>query len=1167
MRASAGSVLLPLLLLAPSVARGQEPRNLLSNPSFEQVLADRPAEWNVESGAANAAFTLVEGQGHLGARCLRVTNPSPQSPHVFGRVWRNVRVQAGSTYTLSCYVKSAEPGVAWLGAGKDWQFRFPVPASAEWERVVGVFAADAAEVPVMFVTESETAEILVDDLQLELGDAATPFVFLPPPTAGEAALHLLPLGREATGENLIANSGFERAEAGLPVGWAFSARNTDSTCTLDDTVRHGGKASVRFTNGTPFGAHVYGLATYTPEIAVEPSTLYTLSAYYRTVDAGMAWIGGGPDWLVRLVAPETKGEWRRASTTFQTRADQTTFNLLASTESPTTGVWFDDVKLERGAFATPYVPEEGASEPSLILDLPKEVAADDTLALNAWLVVPERSAAARLEAELSGPGGVLARAEQPAPTGLVEVRFLYGVPVEGPEDCHYVLRLSDAAGTLLCEASTDFRLVSAAANRARITALRATAQELRTRLDALAAGGADVAYPLVSLTVLEQFVGFAEEDNQAGWTPRARTQLVELVDIATRCEAELTALETGARLPAVPRYRISPVRIADGAFRTQVTWPDGRVEDDWPLVFTGYGHFSSVVRDLPLMQGYGMNVIQIEMGPSSVVTGPDSLNTEPIDGLVRSLDRAAESGVAVCLLLSPHYMPDWVYEKWPEVGGVEGGFLRYSIDSPHTRAVLERFLRTIVPRVASHPALHSFCLSNEPIYRDATRAPENRPLYNAWLRQRHGTIEAVSAAHRATYASFDDVPVDPPPAGVTPTRQARYDYYRFNNERFAAWHRWMADVIHEMAPEVPVHAKAMNTVFSSVGQNMGVDPELFCEFSQIAGNDCWKWYSGGRNGYASEWQGENMYFDLQRSILGQPIFNTENHVIVDREKGTIPAAHIRNIIWQSAIHGEGASTTWVWERTYDERSDFAGSIMHRPECCDAHGRTGLDLLRLGPEANAFQREPARVALVYSIASLCYGLDAERILGRTYEALNFTGEKIDFLTEKQLARGDAGKYALVIAAGTTNLPEDAYRGLEQYAEAGGRVLAVGEGSLTRDDRDRPRAWGPATGLTRVDEAVARELLPALLAQLDSLPGERPVRAIDPETDGPAWGIEALTAQLDGRRLVNLTNYLPTPVRFRLEGASGAWIERFSGRPCPAEIELQPLEVMLVDDQGR
>lgn len=1167
MRRPVDLLLVVPLLLAPTW--GQEPggRNLLPNPSFEQKLGDAPAQWTVEPGAARARFSVAEGEGYLGGRCLRVENDTAQSPDVFGRLVRNVRLQEGTTYTLSCYVKSADPGAAWLGTGKDWKFRFAIPASSEWMRVVGVFVADASELPVMFVTESPTSGILVDDMQLELGDIATPFAQADTPAPGTGRLSILPVGLGATGANLVANSAFEEAEGELPAGWGFSPRNTDATAILDDAHAHTGKRSLRLRNGTAFGAHVYGQLVYGDPVEVEPSTMYTLSCYYRSLDSGIAWIGGGPGWTVRLNAPQTKGEWRRVSTTFQTGADQHTFDLMVCTESPTEGIWLDDAKLERGAFATPCVPETGATDASLIVDLPKVVPADDVLVLSGWLAAPSGGSAVRLEGRLTSPEGTLAEDSVAISTGLSEVRFAYGLPEAPARDCRVDFRLLDAGGAVLSETAAEFVLVSSGENRSRIATLRQTAADLRARLEALRANGLDVAYPLVSLTVLEQFAAFVEEDNSSGWIPRAATQLDDLALTAERCRAEVERLEGGMPLPAVPRYTTSPIGIADGAFRAGVAWPDGRTDGDWPLYFTGYGHFNAVKRDIELMPAYGMNIIQIELGPMAVMPDENTIDRGPIEDYLRIFDRAAAAGVSINLLLSPHYMPQWAYDKWPEIGGVDGGFIRFSVDSPHTREVLERFLRAVVPEFANHPALHSFCLSNEPIYRNATRDPENRPAYSAWLLRRYGTLEAVANAHGATYASVDDVPVMPAPDGTEVTARARYDYYRFNNERFAGWHRWMADIVHEIAPDVPVHAKPMNTVFSLVNMDMGVDPEQFCDFSQIAGNDCWKWYSGNRNGYASEWLGENMYFDLQRSISGLPIFNSENHVIVDRERGEIPPAHIRNIIWQAAIHGEGASTMWVWERSFDDKSDFAGSIMHRPECADAHGRTGLDLLRLGHEVNALETSPARVALVYSIASLIYGMDYERTLARTYEALNFTGEKIDFLTERQLANGDAAQYGLVIAAGCSALPEDAFRALEEYAANGGRVLAIGPLSLTRDDFDQPRAWADPDTLTRIEEATARELRPALLAELANAPGDKPVQALDPATGEPVWGVEVRSAALGDATLVNLTNHLSTPVKLRLGTLPpGTPIDRFREEPCPEVIELQPLEVLLVSVGG-
>lgn len=39
----------------------------------------------------------------------------------------------------------------------------------------------------------------------------------------------------------------------------------------------------------------------------------------------------------------------------------------------------------------------------------------------------------------------------------------------------------------------------------------------------------------------------------------------------------------------------------------------------------------------------------------------------------------------------------------------------------------------------------------------------------------------------------------------------------------------------------------------------------------------------------------------------------------------------RAVLWEEAIRGLSATTFWVWERTDDPKSDFAGSLLHRPE--------------------------------------------------------------------------------------------------------------------------------------------------------------------------------------------------------------------------------------------
>ncbi|MGA2662059.1 MAG: beta-galactosidase, partial [Verrucomicrobiota bacterium] len=348
-----------------------------------------------------------------------------------------------------------------------------------------------------------------------------------------------------------------------------------------------------------------------------------------------------------------------------------------------------------------------------------------------------------------------------------------------------------------------------------------------------------------------------------------------------------------------------------------------------PVFLTGYGHFSQVVSDMEKWPDYGVNIIQIELGPSRVFPNEGRTDEAPVRELSRMLDRAQKSGVAVCLLISPHYLPGWALEKWPQLRQRREGFLRYCLHAPEGRELLRRFILTALAPIKDHPALHSICLSNEPVNEEEPCEPA-RQQWRTWLEKRHGSITALNSLCGANFTAFAEVPL-PNPFGPRPALALWMDYIRFNQEFFADWHRMLADAVHEVAPGLPVHAKAMTwTMINDGDVKYGVDATLFAKFSNINGNDSVNFFDFGDGEFARGWQLNAMGHDLQRSVLDAPVFNTENHLIEDRDTRYVPAAHVRAALWQAAVHGQSATAIWVWERTFDPKSDFAGSIMHRP---------------------------------------------------------------------------------------------------------------------------------------------------------------------------------------------------------------------------------------------
>ena len=630
------------------------------------------------------------------------------------------------------------------------------------------------------------------------------------------------------------------------------------------------------------------------------------------------------------------------------------------------------------------------------------------------------------------------------------------------------------------------------------------------------------------------------------------------------CEDVLAGKRKGMESP---RYVTSPIRIDGPSFLARARWP-GRQPEERPVFFMGYGHFGQVRQDVEKFPDYGVNMIQIEFGPRHVVVGENEFSDERLNDFLSVCDRAAKAGVTVNLLLSPHYFPSWALKKWPKLEECSGGFFKYCVHAPESRAILEKSLRRVIPRIKDHPAVHSLCLSNEPVNSHLDKCPHVRRMWHEWLGAKHKTIDVLNRKWRTEYPAFDAVPVPEAKFGSDPIH---YDFTCFNQEQFAAFHRWMADIIHSIAPGMPVHAKIMVMAHfrRSLHGVWSVSPELFGALSQINGNDCSRWVQ--RDGeWTSNWWIENMGYDFQRSMADQPVFNSENHLIIDRDFRSVPPEFCHNVMWQGSIHGQSATTIWVWERTFNPTSGLAASIMHRPACAEAVGRACLDLNRLAPEVTALQRLKPQIAIFWSLASVVAGKEHDDAAIAAYQALNFLGLPIGFVTERQLKRFADGKDTplplrtakVIVVPSAARVPAGALAGLRRFAEPGGKVLRIGD-CFGFDAYGNPRDPGPAVGDSLSESIAEPDLLHAFEKRLSDYGIARRVRVVGPD-GATAWGVEARAAEHEGAWLVNLTNHLrePQEVELLLDGKPVRGTDLLHNESLPKEFSVTPLVARLV-----
>jgi hypothetical protein len=1163
--------------------------NLLENPTFETAAKGVPTSWHWEGSRAKATLTVDTTVARSGKASVKITNPSARKPHVYGSLSQTVSVAPNRKYTFSCYVRADDAGTAWIGGGQKWEHRVALPRNTkgQWQRVSGTFTTGGGEksFALRVISESKTDGIWLDDMQLEAGGTPTPFVYYPPLEPGQVRLELSAFD---PGQNLVPNPSFEQVDGIRPKGWMWDPRNTDAAMAIVHGDARSGDVSIKFTNGTAFGAHVYGWFGLTAGVPVEASTAYTLTGFVRSKSPGRAWIGGGKGWKVRCGVPNTDGEWRRISKTFITQEDETSFALMFVSESPTEGIWLDDLSLRKGIRPLP-ADLEGATAKNYVDLAPKE--REDVLyqgspintrwAPQRWPVDEWTFSSGQLRAEgiltlinptdgtqvttelRDGQGKVLLSQTAPVPATAKAFFLTFRGNIEDVNATEVTLAATVRRdGRMLAEHSQRMQLVTPKRIRAKMQESINRREHLADLVQKLEAKGLG-AYSRVTLTILDNFIPWVEADIINDRADRAWDEANVLADMTQREVARAAGALAGRATDfPVPRYETGPLKVQGPSTVGTLRYPDGR-EEQSPVFLTGYGHFGQVRRDVEKFPGYGCNFLQIEFGPRNVLPDESSYTDSAINSFLGVCDRAAEANVSVNLLLSPHYFPDWALKKWPDLKDCHGGFFKYCVHDPRARGVIEKSLRYVIPRIKDKAALHSVCLSNEPICVDLRGCKVTAKAWPAWLEKRHGDIATLNRRWGTDYQSFAEVPIPPTEFTATPMS---VDFVRYNQETFAEFHAWMAGIIHEMAPDLPVHAKIMMSAHFNRALHgiWSVSPELFADLSQYNGNDCCNWYRRGGD-WSTGWRGMEAAYDFQRSMADLPVFNSENHMIIDRDHGVIPPEHLYTELWQGAIHGQSSTTYWVWERTNAFDQGVSGSILHRPDGIEAFGRCNLDLNRLATEVTSIQRVPPEIGVLWSTSSIIMGDAHKQAMFNAYEAAAFLGVQLGFVTERRLeafAQGETKRpldsLKVLLVPEVTHLSAAARAGLDKLQDKI-RVVAIGPvPKLDEYGQKVDEAWKSAI-MAMPD--TSQELFAALAKELPAW-GVKPLVPVLDQDGKPTFGVEVRAAMHNGKRVASVCNLLREPCTVNVGMAS---VDLISGRRLLAQFTLDPLKPVLLQLQ--
>ncbi len=709
-----------------------------------------------------------------------------------------------------------------------------------------------------------------------------------------------------------------------------------------------------------------------------------------------------------------------------------------------------------------------------------------------------------------------------------------------------------------------------------IASLREGINAQRGRLDAVRAeaattpGAAEDAATQLGLYIAERFLDRVSDETTEQSLLWSIFQVAEVGTVLDETERRLERVSSGQVAVAPhPFPTDGRAEIRDGLFHVDTT-----TGERLPYYFYGFGHFGQVFRDLPNWRRLGVTLVQDgRLGPSAMrpdggfVDDPDDEATT-VASMLADLDEAARHGVRVDHLLSPHYFPEWAFAL-PDSEGLRDGLgFGYNIDHPIAREVVGTWADRISAALADRPALFSICLTNEPVYSGSGRDPQSLPLYQAYLARIHGEIATLNELYGTDYDGFDEIA--PPDWGITDDvarNRAFYDWARFNQRHFADWHAWMAGIIRKNLPDTPIHAKPM--VFFSFDRDKfgwGVDPELFCEVSDIAGCDAYAFPAGD---YASfQWHGHAFWYDLLHAFRGQPVFNSENHIIPD---GTgqvhLPMTMTRAQFWQGALHHQAATTTWVWDEARD--AALKGSIYFRPANVYGAGRAFLDINRFAREVSAVNQAQPRFALLYAMPSVFWEEDYRQTIWDAYTHLSFLGEKVTFVSETMLREGRVPDVAWIALPKATHVSDATVAALDAFAAAGGKVLHLGDDNLAYDAYHRRRDALPprlaeAPAFSLLDEGNDTAAVHAALRDLLAHHGTEITEARDAASGALCWDVEYRTLPYAGKTLAPV-------ISFNTEDVTVQW-PAFAGRSArdllsgetvdPMALTLAPMTPMLL-----
>ncbi|MGJ8694159.1 MAG: beta-galactosidase [Thalassotalea sp.] len=425
-------------------------------------------------------------------------------------------------------------------------------------------------------------------------------------------------------------------------------------------------------------------------------------------------------------------------------------------------------------------------------------------------------------------------------------------------------------------------------------------------------------------------------------------------------------------------------------------------------------------------------------------------------------------------------IPQWIINKYPNIGDTERLFSKYLIDHPGAKELFTTFFNTYIPPLKDKRATAlGYMMFNEPsFFTEAGKwntggvSAAAMSKFRLWLATQHSSINNLNTIWSSNYASFDDINITLPMNSNLKGSAIWYDWMRFNQIRVTNWFSFLDSEITKHDSDAKTHIKLMPWLWNASARDHGMDFESLLEITDIIGFDANSEYLSHRtntpwyqDNYSFDWQSPTLSFDFFSSVQpDQVLWDSENHFF---NKGSfqlkdVDPDYVRAIYWLGATHGLDGVSTWMWGRNTDGsiienrgyNSEYITGVTHQPLGFHELTRTIMDINAHHQDIVKLQKQNKAIRIFYSETSAISQNDYMDSIRDTHRTLFFNGIALGFATQK-IIENHLNDWGFIVVNDSVQVTAAELAALKNYADNGGTIL-IDSVSLKTDQYGRKHA---------------------------------------------------------------------------------------------------------------